>query len=382
MMETEPQDLAPQKRKASSSPAPEDAVAAKRTKLEDENVQDKVRETVDGEAKPENGKTEEPAKESTEEPVNTTKENQAESNTKDEDRPMETDAVARADETTVQSPVSARGESDAQREQARPPSQKALISPEQSRKNVSMEEKKRGRRLFGGLLNTLSQTAPNKAQQNRRKEMERRQQERVQQQRVEDDRRRTDLLAERRRFRDAKQVDFEERMMHRRHEKMLVLAHSLRTVSEPVVYYKPWELTKEQERIIDEQICEAEETIAREVRQFEAKHGRPPKTQVKVEPRTKSPPPSNHADEGARKEQDQVGEQPNKSSEDANHGADPSLPSDGMPPPTAAATVPPSTTMGDDKGVTAASIDTTIHGHDHDHDGDEMIQDGEDMVIY
>lgn len=378
-METEPRDLASQKRKASSSPIPEDGVAAKRTKLEDETGQDKISETVEGEAKPEIGRTEEPVKDSTEDAVDTTKENQASSTTEDDDHPMENKAVTRADETTVQSPVSARRELYVQREQAEPPPRKAPISPEQSRKNVTLEEKKRGRRLFGGLLNTLSQITPNKSQQNRRKEIERRQQERVQQQRVEDDRRRTDLLAERRRFRDTKQVDFEERMMHRRHEKMLVLAHSLRTVSEPVVYYKPWELTKEQERIINEQIREAEETVAREVRQFETKHGRPPKTQTKIEPKTEIPPPSTYDDEDVGKEQDQVGEQPNKSSEDANHGAVPSLPSDGMPPPAA---VPPSTTTGDDKGVTAASIDTTTHDQDHDHDGDEMIQDGEDMVIY
>ncbi|KAJ4376846.1 hypothetical protein N0V85_008992 [Neurospora sp. IMI 360204] len=358
MMETE--DLASQKRKASSSPYPEDGVAAKRTKLEGENGQDKISETVEGEAKPETGKTEEPVNDSTGEPAGTTREDHASLHTKDDDRAMENEAVARADETTVQSPVTTRRESDAQKEQAAPPSRKAPPSPEQTRKNVSLEEKKRGRRLFGGLLNTLSQTTPNNSQQKRRKEIERRQQERVQQQRVEDDRRRTDLLAERRRFRDAKQVDFEERM-----------------------YYKPWELTKEQERIIDEQIREAEETIAKEVRQFELKHGRPPKTETKVQSKSEiQPPPSTGDDEDVRKEQDTVGEQPNKSSEDANHGAVPSLSSDGMPPPAAAAAaaVPLSTSTGDDKGVTAASIDTTTH--DQDHDGDEMIQDGEDMVIY
>ncbi|KAK1773401.1 pinin/SDK/memA/ protein conserved region-domain-containing protein [Copromyces sp. CBS 386.78] len=373
IMETEPQGLASQKRKASSSPSPEDGLAAKRTKLEDE-----ISETVEGGAKPETGKTEKPIKDSTEEPIGTTRKNHASSTSKDDDHPIGNEAVARGDETTARSPVTARRESDAQKE---PSSRKAAVSPEQSRKNVSMEEKKRGRRLFGGLLNTLSQTTPNKAHQHRRKEIERRQQERVQQQRVEDDRRRTDLLAERRSFRETKQVDFEERMMHRRHEKMLILAHSLRTVSEPVVYYKPWELTKEQEGIVDEQIREAEETIAKEVRQFEVKHGRRPKIESKVQPKAEIPPPSTHDDE-VMKEQDQVGEQPNKSSEDANNGAVPSLSSEGMPPPgpAAAEAVPPSTSTGDDKGVTAASIDTTTH--DQDHDGDEMIQDGEDMVIY
>lgn len=210
-METE--DLSTQKRKATSSPSPEDGVAAKRTKLEDGNVQDRISEIVEGEATPKTGRTEEPVKDSMEEPVATAREIHATSTAKDNDLPMENEAVARAQETTVQSPVTTRRESDEQREQAAPPSRKAPLSPEQTRKNVSLEEKKRGRRLFGGLLNTLSQTTPNNPQQKRRKEIERRQQERVQQQRVEDDRRRTDLLAERRRFRDAKQVDFEERMV-------------------------------------------------------------------------------------------------------------------------------------------------------------------------
>lgn len=220
-METESQDLASQKRKASASPTPEDSVTAKRTKLEDENGQDKSSETVArGEPKSETGKAEEePVKDSNGEPGGgiTGEEDRVSSHIKDNDHPMEENkAAARADETTTtQSPVAARRESDARREHEAPPlSRKAPVSPEQSRKNVSMEEKKRGRRLFGGLLNTLSQTAPsNKAQQSRRKEIERRQQERVQQQRVEDDRRRTDLLAERRRFRETKQVDFEERMV-------------------------------------------------------------------------------------------------------------------------------------------------------------------------
>lgn len=219
-METEPQDLAAQKRKASSSPSPDDGVAAKRTKLEDENGRDKISETVEGEPKPETGKTEETVKDSTEEPVGTTGEDRLSSHTKEDDHPEEKETMARADETTAHSPVTATRELDAQRESS---SRKAAVSPEQSRKNVSMEEKKRGRRLFGGLLNTLSQTTPNKAQQNRRKEIERRQHERVQQQRVEDDRRRTDLLAERRRFRDAKQVDFEERMVGIRWERSFVM---------------------------------------------------------------------------------------------------------------------------------------------------------------
>lgn len=56
------------------------------------------------------------------------------------------------------------------------------------------EEKKRGKRLFGGLLSTLSQTNAS-SQHKRRREIEQRQHERAQKQRAEDDKRRTEKLA-------------------------------------------------------------------------------------------------------------------------------------------------------------------------------------------
>jgi hypothetical protein len=78
------------------------------------------------------------------------------------------------------------------------------------RRKVSVqEERKRGQRLFGGLLSTLSQTTPN-SQAKRRLEIEKRQQEKAKQQKVEDDKRRArkreDLVATRK----SEQVKFEE----------------------------------------------------------------------------------------------------------------------------------------------------------------------------
>jgi hypothetical protein len=64
-------------------------------------------------------------------------------------------------------------------------------SANERRKSAVQEEKKRGKRLFGGLLSTLSQTKPN-PQHQRRQEIERRQQERLQQRRAEDDQRRAE----------------------------------------------------------------------------------------------------------------------------------------------------------------------------------------------
>ncbi len=66
-------------------------------------------------------------------------------------------------------------------------------APPDRRASVSQEEKKRGQRLFGGLIDTLSQTTGT-SQQKRRLEIERRQQERAEHQKIEDDRR----LAEKR----------------------------------------------------------------------------------------------------------------------------------------------------------------------------------------
>ncbi|KAG8166189.1 hypothetical protein KVR01_004741 [Diaporthe batatas] len=135
------------------------------------------------------------------------------------------------------------------------------------RESYSQEEKKRGRRLFGGLLSTLSQTTAN-TQQKRRLEIEKKQQEKAVKQKSEDDRRRADRLARLDKVRRVEQVRFDEQVMRTRHSNMLAMAHSLRTRSEPKLYYRPWDLTQEQEDIIKDQIRDTEEEIADDVRQF------------------------------------------------------------------------------------------------------------------
>lgn len=71
------------------------------------------------------------------------------------------------------------------------------------------EEKKRGQRLFGGLLSTLSQSTPN-GQQKRRQEIEKRQQERAKQQKADDEIRRKEKLAQLKTVREAEQIKFSE----------------------------------------------------------------------------------------------------------------------------------------------------------------------------
>lgn len=75
-----------------------------------------------------------------------------------------------------------------------------------------MEEKKRGKRLFGGLMNTLSQTTTN-SQQRRRQEIERRQQEKATQQRAADTKHREVKLGKIREVRQREQIKFEEQVV-------------------------------------------------------------------------------------------------------------------------------------------------------------------------
>jgi hypothetical protein len=97
-------------------------------------------------------------------------------------------------------------------DEPRPTSDDTARNEQPSRDEIArlkLEERKRGKRLFGGLLNTLSQAntnGPNK----RRREIEQRQHERVQRQRHEDDQKRAEQLARVKRVRMAEQISFEE----------------------------------------------------------------------------------------------------------------------------------------------------------------------------
>ncbi|KAG5917066.1 hypothetical protein E4U42_007399 [Claviceps africana] len=137
------------------------------------------------------------------------------------------------------------------------------------RESAIQEEKKRGRRLFGGLLSTLSQTSTN-SHHKRRQEIERRQQERLQRQREQDDQKRAEKLSKIREARLMEQVDFQEQVMRHRHTKMLALAEYLKTKTEPAIYYLPWKRTTDQGDVIAEQTRAAKSTIAHEEEEFKA----------------------------------------------------------------------------------------------------------------
>lgn len=95
-------------------------------------------------------------------------------------------------------------------EQARRPSTSS--GPSAARKEIAQDEKKRAKRLFGGLLSTLSQTSSN-SQQKKKNDVDRRQQEKAQQQRADDERRRAKKLEDRKAIRKHQQENLEEELV-------------------------------------------------------------------------------------------------------------------------------------------------------------------------
>ena len=77
------------------------------------------------------------------------------------------------------------------------------------RRSSVQEEKKRGQRLFGGLLSTLSQSTPT-GQQKRRQDVEKRQAEKAQQQKLDDEVRKAEKFAKLIKIRAIEQIKFTE----------------------------------------------------------------------------------------------------------------------------------------------------------------------------
>ncbi|KAF7545636.1 hypothetical protein G7Z17_g9023 [Cylindrodendrum hubeiense] len=198
------------------------------------------------------------------------------------------------------------------------------------RKSATQEEKKRGKRLFGGLLSTLSQKTGN-TQQKRRLEIERRQQERQQKQRVEDEKERSEKLSRLTGIRRSEQVVFDEEVMRNKHSKMLAMAKFLRTKAHPQICYLPWKLTQDQEDEIGDQLQSAKATIEKELEAFDARkkrldkdHGRPShpaRSATPGEPSVSAPPSEDSAGKAARSTSgsDQPVKAPDKEHSHNNH---------------------------------------------------------------
>ncbi|KAI9702576.1 MAG: hypothetical protein M1836_001056 [Candelina mexicana] len=151
-----------------------------------------------------------------------------------------------------------------------PPSASADQRPER-RKSGHIEERKRGQRLFGALLGTLSQSSASSAQK-RRTDIERKQQAKLKLQAEEYDEKQKKALDELLVVRRKEGRKYDEQSMRVRHSNMLAMANFLRTDAEPRLYYKPWELLPGDEERIKTQISETEALVHSEVAEFKAKH--------------------------------------------------------------------------------------------------------------
>ncbi|KAI9375626.1 pinin/SDK/memA/ protein conserved region-domain-containing protein [Aspergillus egyptiacus] len=237
------------------------------------------------------------------------------------------------------------------------------------KRNRRDEERKRGQRLFGSLLGTLSQSS-NSAAQRRRADIERKQQDKLKLQDEEYGELKKKRREERLALRKKEQRVYEKELMHTRHANLLAMAHFLKTKTEPVLYYKPWELRPEDEEVIREQIREAEASIARETEEFEAR----------ITHEEKEPENNQEQDAPAEKqEQEQVSskdiegagsteQQADTVTQESNHDKDHSE-------------IQPENAPVTNEEVAGNSNQDDVHRGAED-DGGEVVEDNEDTVIY
>ncbi|KAJ5714753.1 uncharacterized protein N7483_011934 [Penicillium malachiteum] len=243
-----------------------------------------------------------------------------------------------------------------------------------SRTGRKDDDRKRGQRLFGALLGTLSQSSSSAAQK-RRADIEKKQQDKLKSQADEYDGLKR-KKKERRDFIRRKETPFYEReAMQTRHANLIAAAHFLKTRTEPILCYKPWQYRPGDEAIIQDQIKEAEEIVSREVAAFEAQY--PPEAFTRQDIVSSIVPTSN----------DEPEEQAQKDSAPAKPDA--SVPESGFK-----ETEKPTEEL-EEKHEQVQSTEpdnvhecSTVSGEDlehHDHrddDGGEVLEDNEDTVMY
>ncbi|RYC64763.1 hypothetical protein CHU98_g1456 [Xylaria longipes] len=150
-------------------------------------------------------------------------------------------------------------------DERREPRPQSTVEPGTDRREMArQEEKKRGRRLLGGLMNTLNQASAG-SQHRKRQDIERRQQAKSTQQRAEEDRLRTQRLSKLEAVRKVEQLKFDEQVMKTKHADMLAKAQFLQTEAKPKIFYRPYELTRSQKDRIRDQVQQVENSIKKEV---------------------------------------------------------------------------------------------------------------------
>ncbi|KAL8653246.1 MAG: hypothetical protein Q9226_003929 [Calogaya cf. arnoldii] len=233
------------------------------------------------------------------------------------------------------------------------------------RKTGQLEERKRGQRLFGALLGTLSQSSSSTANK-RRTDVEKKQQAKLKLQAEEHEEQKKQRLESLMAVRRKEQKKYDKQSLHIRHSNMLDQAHFLQTSAEPKLCYKPWELLPSEYAKIKSQVDEVEATIQREVAQFD-----PETAQDSMESQKAAESPvveSNvNIEQPANAAQETVGSETN-GDEELNGNAN-------------------GETTDKDANVSPPepqqlSADQQENLKYHDDDGGEMVEADEDMVIY
>ncbi|KAI2706468.1 hypothetical protein DTO012A7_5231 [Penicillium roqueforti] len=256
------------------------------------------------------------------------------------------------------------------------------------------EDRKRGQRLFGGLLGTLSQSSSSAAQR-RRADIEKKQQEKLKSQDAEFGELKKRRKEQRDEIRRRETPLYEREAMQTRHSNMLAMAHFFKTQAEPALYYKPWQPRPGDDSTVKQQIEEAEATIAREVAEFEARY--PPEAFVPEQPMlVETQPTQAETQQPASEEKPQLSEEQQQT---GGHQDQPSVPEHEADPTDSkskeTAQGAPDTVGVDTKGQTSdpaktdevtANVEESAvqdqHDAHRDDDGGEVVEDNEDTVIY
>ncbi|KAL8635292.1 MAG: hypothetical protein Q9228_007203 [Teloschistes exilis] len=215
------------------------------------------------------------------------------------------------------------------------------------RRSGQLEERKRGQRLFGALLGTLSQSSSSTAHkraEKRRTEFEEKQQAKLKEQAEEYD--------------EQKKQRLESIMAARRKEQKEYDKQS--TTAEPKLYYKPWLLLPSEDAKIKSQIEAVEEQIQRETAESN------PNVAANPQPAQETPTQESKVETEREPEHATatVGSESDIPQEDKTlpSGAPTDQKADNPPPETEPAPVEPA--------------------KDNEDDGGEMVEADEDMVIY
>lgn len=144
-------------------------------------------------------------------------------------------------------------------------------APAQPRPRRFVQDTAVAKRLFGGISLVTGQSRTS-AMQERRAEIEQRARERQQQREEEAAHERKKVQKRRQQEMQRKSWEYRRSAMHQHHDNLIEMANSLHTETEPRIYYRPYELTDDQERQIAQQVRDAYDVRDREEEDFERRY--------------------------------------------------------------------------------------------------------------